>query len=154
MLWTLVGKAQQAVQPHPLLVAANAPVLVAGRAARTPHGLVSLARLGETPQGPVIDITDRMNFPTNHHLNQEPWSSVVTGADLVANLENDRLLSVVADVADVTYCDTTNRVENGSKVIDINAELASGFWTETKNATTRRHLDRARCGGIVSPGVV
>ena len=53
-----------------LLVAAENPVIVAGRAARTPDGVKLLVELAETLQSGVIDQHQRMNFPTRHPLNQ------------------------------------------------------------------------------------
>src|SRR5579862_8323688 len=51
-----------------MLVAAENPVIVAGRAARTPAGLKSLIELAELLQAPVQDRRFRMNFPTRHAL--------------------------------------------------------------------------------------
>ena len=53
-----------------LLVAAENPVLVTDRVARTPAGLAGLIELAETLQAPVVDRNGRMNFPTRHPLNQ------------------------------------------------------------------------------------
>jgi acetolactate synthase I/II/III large subunit len=52
-----------------LLVAAENPVIVAGRAARTPHGLDLMVELAETLQAGVVDTRRRLNFPTRHPLN-------------------------------------------------------------------------------------
>ena len=57
-----------------LLVAAENPVLVTDRVARTPAGLAGLIELAETLQAPVVDRNGRMNFPTRHPLNQHPGS--------------------------------------------------------------------------------
>jgi acetolactate synthase-1/2/3 large subunit len=51
-----------------LLVAAENPVLVAGRAARTPAGLKLMVELAETLQAGVVDTRQRLNFPTRHPL--------------------------------------------------------------------------------------
>ena len=53
-----------------MLVAAENPVIVASRAARTPEGVRLLTELAETLQAGVIDQHRRMNFPTRHPLNQ------------------------------------------------------------------------------------
>ncbi len=53
-----------------LLVAAENPVIVASRAARTPAGVKLLVELAETLQAGVIDQHRRMNFPTRHPLYQ------------------------------------------------------------------------------------
>jgi acetolactate synthase I/II/III large subunit len=71
-----------------LLVAAENPVLIAGRAARTPTGMTYLIELAETLQIPVIDQMDRMNFPTRHELNQtERGRELISGADVILGLE-------------------------------------------------------------------
>src|SRR5262249_47164348 len=53
-----------------LLVAAENPLIVADRAARTPAGLDLMVQLAEALQAPVVDICARMNFPWRHPLNQ------------------------------------------------------------------------------------
>jgi len=53
-----------------LLVAAENPLIVAGRAARTAQGLKLLIELAETLQAGVVDQYLRMNFPSRHPLNQ------------------------------------------------------------------------------------
>jgi len=49
-----------------LLVAAENPLIVAGRAARTAQGLKLLIELAETLQAGVVDQYLRMNFPSRH----------------------------------------------------------------------------------------
>jgi len=53
-----------------MLVAAENPVLVAGRMARTPEGMRLLVELAETLQCAVLDQHRRLNFPSRHPLNQ------------------------------------------------------------------------------------
>src|SRR5262249_11110581 len=52
-----------------LLVAAEHPVIIADRLARTPAGMARLMELAETLQAGVISQGGRMNFPTRHPLN-------------------------------------------------------------------------------------
>src|SRR5450631_3040512 len=66
-----------------LLVAAENPVIVAGRAARTPKGIALLVELAETLQAPVQDRHFRMNFPSMHPLN----GGSIANADVVLGLE-------------------------------------------------------------------
>lgn len=74
-----------------LLVAAEHPVIVAGRVARTPHGIDLLVELAETLQAPVRDQRLRMNFPSRHPL----ASSVsLATADVVLGLEAQDLWSL------------------------------------------------------------
>ncbi len=71
-----------------LLVAAENPVLVFDRAARTPAGLALLIELAETLQAAVIDRAGRMNFPTRHPLNQtERGREELANADVILGLE-------------------------------------------------------------------
>jgi acetolactate synthase I/II/III large subunit len=51
-----------------MLVGAEDPVIIAGRAARTPAGLKLLVELAELLQAPVQDRRFRMNFPSSHPL--------------------------------------------------------------------------------------
>lgn len=53
-----------------MLVAAENPVLIAGRMARTPEGLRHLVELAELLQCAVLDQHRRLNFPSRHPLNQ------------------------------------------------------------------------------------
>ncbi len=66
-----------------LLVAAENPTIVAGRAARTPAGLAHMVELAEALQANVVDTRQRMNFPTRHPLAGGNTAS----ADVVLALE-------------------------------------------------------------------
>ena len=71
-----------------LLVAAQKPVIVADRLARSEAGMRGLIELAETLQAPVIDQGGRMNFPNTHYLNMTPVGRRLVGeADLVLGLE-------------------------------------------------------------------
>jgi thiamine pyrophosphate-dependent acetolactate synthase large subunit-like protein len=71
-----------------LLVAAQNPVIVADRAARTPAGVARLIELAETLQAPVVNQGGRMNFPTRHPLNQSANArQLVANADVIIGLE-------------------------------------------------------------------
>jgi thiamine pyrophosphate-dependent acetolactate synthase large subunit-like protein len=71
-----------------LLVAAEHPVLMADRCARTPAGLRSLVELAEALQAPVVDAQSRMNFPWRHPLNQRARARLLVGeADVILGLE-------------------------------------------------------------------
>src|SRR5256885_10664183 len=79
-----------------LLVAAENPIIVAGRSARTPNGVKLLVELAELLQSPVIDRRQRMNFPTRHPLY---GSGNLGTADVVLALE-------VPDFWNVTHAQT------------------------------------------------
>jgi acetolactate synthase-1/2/3 large subunit len=71
-----------------LLVAAENPVLVVDRMARTPAGLAHLVELADLVQASVVDRKGRMNFPTRHPLNQSNRSvAALADADLIVGLE-------------------------------------------------------------------
>jgi thiamine pyrophosphate-dependent acetolactate synthase large subunit-like protein len=71
-----------------MLVAAENPLFVASRSARTPEGLKLLTELAETLQAGVIDQQRRMNFPSRHPLNQtQRTRQAVADADLILGLE-------------------------------------------------------------------
>jgi acetolactate synthase I/II/III large subunit len=71
-----------------MLVAAQNPVIVVDRAARTPAGMKALVELAELLQAPVIDQGGRMNFPTRHPLNHSARSrALVADADVILGLE-------------------------------------------------------------------
>src|SRR5688500_9549238 len=71
-----------------MLVAAEAPVLVADRLARTPDGMRLLVELADALQAGVIDQGSRMNFPSRHPLNQTQRArAAVIEADVIVGLE-------------------------------------------------------------------
>jgi acetolactate synthase I/II/III large subunit len=67
-----------------MLVAAEDPVIIAGRVARTPAGLKLLVELAELLQAPVQDRRFRMNFPSSHPLY---GGGSIAQADLIMALE-------------------------------------------------------------------
>lgn len=105
-----------------LLVAAENPVLIADRVARTPAGMTRLIELAEALQAPVIDQAGRMNFPTRHPLNQtERRRELIANADVILGLE-------VIDFWGATHSfrDQANRTSRpitkpGAKLISITA---------------------------------
>ena len=71
-----------------LLVAAENPLIVVDRAARTAEGLRLIVELAEELQAPVVDIYGRMNFPWRHPLNQTRRQALlVSNADVILGLE-------------------------------------------------------------------
>ena len=103
-----------------LLVAAENPVIVAGRVARTPHAIPLLVELAETLQAGVEDRKFRMNFPSHHPLFN---TANVSNADVVLALE-------VPDFWNATHTQTPiNRMgmesrpitKPGAKLITITA---------------------------------
>ena len=110
-----------------LLVAAESPVLVAGRAARTPAGMTCLMELAETLQIPVIDQMDRMNFPTRHPLNQtERGREVIAGADVILALEVNDFWGTVHSFRD--QVERTSRPVARADAKTINISAATLFY--------------------------
>ena len=71
-----------------MLVAAQAPVIIADRACRSQEGMKRLVELAEALNAPVVDIGGRMNFPTTHYLNRSSDRRQLIGqADVVLLLE-------------------------------------------------------------------
>jgi acetolactate synthase-1/2/3 large subunit len=105
-----------------LLVAAENPVIVAGRCARTPAGIKLLVELAEAVQAPVQDrgFRFRMNFPTRHPLYD---GGSLDDADVILGLE-------VPDFWQATHAQTpVNRMgmevrpttRQGAKLITISS---------------------------------
>ena len=70
------------------LLAAENPVILVGRSARTPKGLQLLVELADLVQCAVVDQKRRMNFPTRHPLNQTlRQRNVLSEADLILGIE-------------------------------------------------------------------
>ncbi len=89
-----------------LLVEAENPVILAGRAARTPAGLELMVELAETLQAGVVDTRRRLNFPTRH-----PLSGGSPGqADVVLALE-------AGDISNVTR----QARQRNAKVVSLTA---------------------------------
>ena len=71
-----------------LLVAAERPVIIADRMARSQEGVKRLIELAEALNAPVLDLGGRMNFPTTHYLNRSGDRRATAGeADVALLLE-------------------------------------------------------------------
>jgi acetolactate synthase I/II/III large subunit len=113
------GSVQEAAK---WLVAAENPVIVADRAARTPAGLALMIELAETLQAAVVDRNGRMNFPTRHPLNQtERGGSVIGEADVILGLELTDFYGIVNSYYGDLYPRTRLLTKPGVKLISINS---------------------------------
>ena len=85
------GDSAAVTEAAKLLVAAENPVIVAGRVARTPKGIELLVELAELLQARVQDQRMRMNFPSRASLirpsRATPQSPNLTDADVILGLE-------------------------------------------------------------------
>ncbi len=84
-----VGDSAAVAEVARMLVAAENPVIVADRTARTPAGLSCLVDLAEALQCSVVDQNGRMNFPTRHPLNQSDRArAAIAEADVIMGLDS------------------------------------------------------------------
>ena len=82
------GDAGAIAEAARLLAGADAPVILADRAARTQAGVARLVALAEALQAPVVDLGGRMNFPSRHPLcHSDARRTLVRDADVVLMLE-------------------------------------------------------------------
>ena len=103
-----------------LLVAAENPVIVADRAARTAAGLASLVELAETLQAAVVDQGGRLNFPSRHPLNQSAQSRATLGAaDVILGLELTDFWGTVNTYRDQLHRSSRSILKAGAKTIAI-----------------------------------
>ncbi len=101
-----------------LLVAAEHPVIVADRLARTPAAMQHLVELAETLQASVVDQGGRMNFPARHPLNQSQ-ARAIADADLVLGLEVSDFWGVVNSFRDQLTRTSRPTTKPGTKVVSI-----------------------------------
>jgi acetolactate synthase I/II/III large subunit len=116
------GDSNSVAEAARLLAAAENPVIVADRTARTPAGLASLIELAETLQAGVIDRNGRMNFPTRHPLNQtERDRRAIEDADVVLGLELTDFFGVVNSYYGQANVRSRSITKPGTKLISINS---------------------------------
>jgi acetolactate synthase-1/2/3 large subunit len=71
-----------------LLVGARMPVILAGYAGRDPGAFGNLVRLAEAAGAAVVDLNQRLNFPSLHPLNvSQAHTELLASADLVLAVE-------------------------------------------------------------------
>jgi thiamine pyrophosphate-dependent acetolactate synthase large subunit-like protein len=103
-----------------LLVAAESPLLVADRLARTPNGMKLLVDLAETLQAGVIDQGSRMNFPSRHPLNQSQRAAAAVGdADVIVGLEVSDFWATLNSLRDQLHRSTHRIAKPTAKLITI-----------------------------------
>jgi acetolactate synthase-1/2/3 large subunit len=105
-----------------LLVAAENPIVVADRLARTPAGMTHLIELAETLQAPVVDQGGRMNFPSRHPLNQsENGRQLIARADVILGLELTDFWGTVSAMRDSYIRSSRPIIRPGTRLISINS---------------------------------
>ncbi|HYR87368.1 MAG TPA: thiamine pyrophosphate-binding protein [Terriglobia bacterium] len=104
------------------LVAAENPVIIADRAARTQAGVKYLVELAETLQAPVIDQGGRMNFPSQHPLNHsDRGRAAIAEADVILGLELTDFWGAVNAFRDQLHRTSRPITKAGAKLISISA---------------------------------
>jgi len=109
-----------------LLGAAERPVIVVDRVARSADGMKLVVALAEALQAPVVDQGGRMNFPNTHYLNQSGRGSALIGqADVILGLELADYWGTVNSFIDNGEEDGAGlrepRTKNGAKLISISS---------------------------------
>jgi len=109
-----------------LLVGADRPVIVLGRAARTQAGVDRLVDLAELLQAPVIDKALRMNFPTRHPLNQSVGAQpgrngrqLLADADVILGIEVNDFWDTVNSFRDQPDGGWKRSAKTDAKLISI-----------------------------------
>ena len=103
-----------------MLVAAENPVIMVDRYARSQEGVDNLVKLAEILQAPVVDARGRMNMPSMHHLCQTPRSVALLGqADFILTLEPVDLFGQLNRVRDQIERSWRRTIKPGTKVVCI-----------------------------------
>ena len=122
-----------------LLVAAENPVLVAGRLARTAAGTELLRELAETLQAPVIDQVGRMNFPSRHPLNHTFGSrTLIANADVILGVELWDFWGAVNSMRDQLHRTSRTLTKPGTKMISISA---ADLYTKSNYQDFQRYAE-------------
>jgi acetolactate synthase-1/2/3 large subunit len=110
-----------------LLVNAENPVIVVDRMARSQNGISLLVQLAELAQIPVVDQSNRMNFPNTHHLNQSgnQAQTLIRNADVILGLEVADFWNTVNQFIDNGLDHGSgqrqSRIKPGTKLLTISA---------------------------------
>jgi len=103
-----------------LLVAAENPVIICDRYARTPAGMGRLIELAETLQCAVVDNAGRMNFPSRHPLNQSfRRGTVIPQADVILALEMNDIWGALNAFSDRIVRTSRPVTKKGAKIITL-----------------------------------
>ena len=117
-----VGESGAVAEAARMLAQAENPVIVVGRNTRTQAGIDRLVELAEALQASVIDMNDRMNFPTRHPLNQSARrNAVVANADVILGLEASDFWSAVNTYHDQVHRSSRSLTKPDAKLISITA---------------------------------
>ena len=121
------GDSDAVMEAAKLLVAAENPVIVAGRVARTPRGVELLVELAEALQARVLDQRMRMNFPSAHPLYGHPGASIATpnlaAHDVILGLEVQDFWGITHKMTGLNKfgMESQPTTKAGAKIINISA---------------------------------
>ena len=116
------GESGAVAEAARLLVAAENPVIIADRAARTPAGMKLLVDLAEALQAPVIDQGGRMNFPYAPSAQSHRARRALVGtADVILGLELTDFWGTVHSYRDQLQRTSQPITKPGAKLISITA---------------------------------
>ncbi|MFM2126427.1 MAG: hypothetical protein RL328_2878, partial [Acidobacteriota bacterium] len=110
-----------------MLVAAENPVIVSGRVARTPRGIELLVELAELLQARVNDQRLRMNFPSAHPLYGNPGTLPlvpnVSDADVLLALEAQDVWTMTNSMTPLNRfgMESQSKLKQGAKIITVSA---------------------------------
>jgi len=114
------GDAGALAEAAKLLVAAESPVIICDRYARTSAGMARLVEFAETLQCPVVDNYGRMNFPSRHPLNHSfRRGTVIPQADVVLALEMNDLWGSLNSFSDRIVRASRPVTKKGAKIVTL-----------------------------------
>ncbi len=102
-----------------MLVAAENPVIICDRMARTPAGMPNLVALAETLQCAVIDNAGRMNFPSRHPLNMSFRRAIIGQADVIVAMEVNELWGALNSFSDRIVRTGRPNYKKGTKIVTL-----------------------------------
>ena len=115
-----IGDANAVREAAKMLVAAEAPVIIADRYARSQAAMDQLVRLAELLQAPVVDNRSRMNMPNTHYLCQsERAGGLIASADCILSLEPVDLYGQLNAMRDQLERTEISKAKAGVNVISI-----------------------------------
>ena len=114
------GDAGALAEAAKMLAAAENPVIICDRVARTPAGMARLVELAETLQCSVIDMYGRMNFPSRHPLNQTfRRGPVLNQADVILAIEVNDLWGMLNNFSDRIVRTSHPAIKSSAKTITL-----------------------------------
>jgi acetolactate synthase-1/2/3 large subunit len=122
-----------------MLVAAENPVILLERTTRTADGLKYAVELAETLQAPVVDLAARMNFPSQHPLNQtERTRQVIGAADVILGLEALNFWGTINSYRDQLHRSSEPITKKDVKLISISA---NDLYTKSNYQDFQRYTE-------------